>query len=83
MSNDLPPEVINNIQNENFCGPEYYIQKTVNPKNISEQCKRCPPGKDDWYVDEPPGTVPPNKNVTDTQLTQLKAKRLIAGQYLT
>ena len=72
MSNDLPPEVITNINEGNFCGPDYYIQKTVNPKSISEQCKRCPPGKGEWYIEGPPESIPPNKRLTNTQLTQLK-----------
>ena len=72
MSNDLPPEVITNINEGNFCGPDYYVKKMMNHKSISEQCMRCPPGKDEWYFQGPPESIPPNTRLTNTQLTQLK-----------
>lgn len=47
-------KVQNNITNGNFCGTNYYIDTMIDTKDITEQCKKCPPGKDIWYVEGPP-----------------------------
>ena len=72
MSNDLPVEVRNNINNGNFCGLDYYVKRSENAKEIQEQCMKCPPGKDEWYFQERSEKIPPNTRLTDTQLNQLK-----------
>ena len=67
MDNDLPEKVKQNIK-KNFCGKNYYVEKKINRKSVEEQCKRCPPGKDDWYEELPDKKV----RLTTKQLNQLK-----------
>ena len=62
-------KIRSNITNGNFCGANYYVDTMASTDDMTQKCKKCPPGKGVWYEEGPPPRV--FKKVDNVEIDQL------------